>query len=63
MREKRRYGITAEEAAGAIKEIMQLLPQPGETEIELINRNESLSWFEKWKIIRTIRKKQMGGRK
>ena len=49
-------GITAAEAAEAIGRVMRHLPPIGETEIENIKRNPSLSRFQKWRLIREIKK-------
>ena len=52
----RAMGITAAEAAEAIGRAMRHLPPIGETEIEQIKRNPSLSRFQKWRLIREIKK-------
>lgn len=52
----RAMGITAAEAAEAIGRVMRHLPPIGETEIEQIKRNPSLSRFQKWRLIREIKK-------
>lgn len=49
-------GITAEEAAEAIARAMRALPPLGEEEINNIKRNPSLSRFQKWRLIREIKK-------
>ncbi len=49
-------GITAEEAAEAIARVMRHLPPIGETEIEQIKRNPSLSRIQKWRLSREIKK-------
>jgi len=50
-------GVTMEQAADAICEAVKLLGPPGEREIELIKANPSLNIFQKWKLIRLIKKK------
>ena len=50
------FGVTHEKAANAIYELVKKLPPPGENEINLIRRNPSLNIFEKWSLIRKIRK-------
>ncbi len=52
----RNMGITAAEAAEAIGRAMRLLPPIGEAEIENIKRNPSLTRFQKWRLIREIKK-------
>lgn len=52
----RNMGITAEEAAEAIARVMRALPPLGEEEINNIKRNPSLSRFQKWRLIREIKK-------
>lgn len=52
----RNMGITAAEAAEAIGRAMRSLPPIGEAEIENIKRNPSLSRFQKWRLIREIKK-------
>ena len=52
----RAMGITAAEAAEAIGRAMRSLPPIGETEIENIKHNPSLSRFQKWRLIREIKK-------
>ena len=49
-------GITAAEAAEAIARVMRALPPIGEAEIKNIKRNPSLSRFQKWRLIREIKK-------
>ena len=52
-------GITAAEAAEAAEAIgraMRLLPPIGEAEIMNIKCNPSLSRFQKWRLIREIKK-------
>ncbi|MFR8867383.1 MAG: hypothetical protein ACLVG0_05205 [Lachnospiraceae bacterium] len=50
------YGITVKEAAEALTAAMRLLPPPGKEDIELIKRNPTLSWWQKWKLIHQINK-------
>ena len=45
-----------EEAGKAIAEVMRTLPPIGDNEIEMIRKNPNLSIFQKWKLIRAIRK-------
>nr|UWG03078.1 MAG: hypothetical protein [Bacteriophage sp.] len=51
------YGITTKEAAEALTAAMRLLPPPGKEDIELIKRNPTLNWCQKWKLIRQIKRK------
>lgn len=51
-------GTTAEEAATALSRVMQLLPPLGEAETELVKRNPNLSRFQKWQLIRKIKKQE-----
>lgn len=50
------YGITTEEMCNAISDLPKI--PFTETDIILIQRNPSLSWFQKWKLIREIKKNQ-----
>ena len=52
-----KYGVTAEEAAEALTAAMRLLPPPGKEDIELIKRNPTLNWWQKWKLTRQIKEK------
>ncbi len=54
----RKAGVTAEEAADAVYKVLRELPPIGEAEIAMIRRNPSLSWFQKRRLIRSIRKDQ-----
>lgn len=54
----RKAGVTADEAADAVYKILEKLPPIGEAEIAMIRCNPSLSWFQKWRLIRSIRKDQ-----
>lgn len=54
----RKAGVTADEAADAVYKVLGKLPPIGEAEIAMIRCNSSLSWFQKWRIIRSIRKDQ-----
>lgn len=54
------YGITAKEATEALTAAMRLLPPPGKEDIELIKRNPTLNWWQKWKLIRQIKGRQHG---
>ena len=49
------YGITAKEATEALTAAMRLLPPAGKEDIELIKRNPTLNWWQKWKLIRQIK--------
>ncbi len=49
------YGVTAKEASEALIAAMRLLPPPGKEDIELIKRNPTLNWWQKWKLIRQIK--------
>lgn len=51
------YGITTKEAVEALTAAMRLLPTPGKEDIELIKRNQTLNWWQKWKLIRQIKRK------
>jgi hypothetical protein len=51
------YGITTKEAVEAVTAAMRLLPPPGKEDIELIKRNPTLNWWQKWKLIRQIKRK------
>ena len=51
------YGITTKEAVDALTAAMRLLPPPGKEDIELIKRNPTLNWWQKWKLIRQIKRK------
>lgn len=51
------YGITTKEAVEALTAAMRLLPSPGKEDIELIKRNPTLNWWQKWKLIRQIKRK------
>ena len=48
----------AEKAADAVYKVLRELPPIGEAEIAMIRCNPSLSWFQKWRLIRSIRKDQ-----
>lgn len=50
------YDITGEEAAEAISKVMKQLPPLGEDEISMIKRNPNLNFFDKWRLIRDIKK-------
>lgn len=50
----RNYGITTEEMCNAISNIPKV--PFSEMDITLIRSNPSLSWFQKWKLIREVRK-------
>ena len=50
------FGVSSEDAANRIFEALRKLPPIGETEINLIRRNPSLNIFQKWRLIREIRK-------
>ena len=52
----RNIGISEAEAAEAIGRVMRHLPPIGETEIEQIKRNPSLSRLQKWRLVREIKK-------
>lgn len=54
----RKAGVTADEAADAVYKVLRALPPIGEAEIAMIRCNPSLSWFQKWRLIRSIRKDQ-----
>lgn len=49
------YGITAKEATEVLTAAMRLLPPPGKEDIELIKRNPTLNWWQKWKLICQIK--------
>lgn len=48
------YGITTEEMCSAISRLPKI--PFTEMDIVLIRSNPSLSWFQKWKLIREIKK-------
>lgn len=52
-----KYGVTTEAAAEALTAAMRLLPPPGKEDIELIKRNHTLNWWQKWKLTRKIKEK------
>lgn len=54
----RKAGVAVEEAADAVYKVLRELPPIGEAEIAMIRCNPSLSWFQKWRLIRSIRKDQ-----
>lgn len=54
----RKVGVTAEEAADVVYKVLRELPPIGEAEIAMIRCNPSLSWFQKRRLIRSIRKDQ-----
>ena len=41
--------------AWVISAAMRLLQMPGKEDIELIKRNQTLNWWQKWKLIRQIK--------
>lgn len=47
--------ISAEEAASALQKALSSLPPPGESEIELIKMNPSLTWIQKLQLIHLIK--------
>ena len=49
------YGVT-NEALNAICELAKHLPPVGKNEEELIRNNPNLSRFQKWRLIRKLRK-------
>ena len=49
-------GVTTEEMGEAAVELIKNIPQPSEEDICLIKRNPSLSFFQKIKIIRRMKK-------
>lgn len=55
------YGITLDEAAEAMRNAMKLLPPPGEMDILLIKANPSLNWFQRWRLIRYVRRMMKNG--
>lgn len=50
------YGITTAEAIERLEKINKLLPPLGKAEIEAIKQNPSLNIFQKWRLIRFIKK-------
>lgn len=55
MNETKQIGITAKDMAEALEHIMKLLPPPGEKEILMIKNNQSLSKFQKFRLIKIIK--------
>lgn len=55
MNETKQIGITAKDMAEALEHIMKLLPPPGEKEILMIKNNQSLSRFQKFRLIKIIK--------
>ncbi len=55
MNESKQIGITAKDMAEALEHIMKLLPPPGEKEILMIKNNQSLSKFQKFRLIKIIK--------
>lgn len=53
----REYGITASKSCEAIAH-MPKIPF-SEMDIVLIRSNPSLSWFQKWKLVREIKKNML----
>lgn len=50
------YGVTTKEAAEAVAQLARLMPPPNETDIKFIKKNPSLNFFQKRRLIRTIKK-------
>lgn len=55
MNESKQIGITAKDMAEALEHIMKLLPPPGGKEILMIKNNQSLSRFQKFRLIKIIK--------
>ena len=53
-------GVKAEEAVEVFARTMPYIPPLGETEEELIRGNPNISRFQKWRLIRGIRKARKG---
>ena len=53
-----KIGVSADDAAVACGEMVSLLPPIGETEISLIKSNPNISRFQKWRLIRNIRRQK-----
>lgn len=49
-------GVTTEEMGRAVGELVKNIPPLSEKDIDLIKRNPSLSFFQKAKIIKRMRK-------
>ena len=49
-------GVTTEEMGRAVGELIKNIPPLSEKDIDLIKRNPSLSFFQKAKIIKRMRK-------
>lgn len=49
-------GYTTEEALHGIARLSKYIPPLGEIDIEMIKQNPSLSFFQKWKLTRQIKK-------
>jgi hypothetical protein len=59
-----KIGVSADDAAAACEKVASFLQQIGETEISLIKSNPNISRFQKWRLIRNIRRqKRADGRK
>lgn len=48
--------VTMKEAAEALTKVMRLLPPSVESEIGMIKKNPSLTWFQKRRLIHAIRR-------
>lgn len=59
-----KIGVSADDAEAVCRKMASLLPPIGETEISLIKSNPNISKFQKWRLIRNIRRqKRADGRK
>lgn len=54
-----RAGVTTAEAAEAFNRAARLMPPPGQEEIVAVRMNPSLTRFQKWRIIRQIKKRKV----
>lgn len=50
----RNYGVTTEEMCNAVSRLPKI--PFTEMDIALIRSNPSLSWFQKWKLVREVKK-------
>ena len=48
------YGVTTEEMCNAVSNLHKI--PFSEMDIVLIRSNPSLSWFQKWKLVREVKK-------
>lgn len=51
------YGVTMKKAIEYFEEIHKLLPPLGQDDIEAIKKNPNMKIFQKWRLIRFIKRK------